>query len=50
MLHNLSDKEVSVQLPDNLGGYDEVIFRSKDFTKTEQEIQLPAYSTVLLQD
>ncbi|MFD2999390.1 alpha-amylase family glycosyl hydrolase [Pontibacter toksunensis] len=50
VLHNLSDKEVSVSLPETLAAYEDVRFQSKASTKSNNMLKLAPYSTVILED
>lgn len=50
VLHNLSDTEVSVELPDNLERYDNVRFKSKALSQSNSMLKLAPYSTVMLED
>ncbi len=47
-LHNLSGTAVKITLPAEAQQYRKVMFQSKPFSRTKQEVQLPAYGSVLL--
>ena len=49
VLHNLSREVVTIALPDYLQPYSDVLFQSKAFTRHKQQLQLPAYGSLVLQ-
>jgi len=48
VLHNLSNSNISLTLPDNLKGYEKVYFKNKEAKVKKQALELPAYSTLIL--
>lgn len=50
VLHNLSNSAVTVTLPENLRDYDKVRFKNKEAVLKNNTVQLPAYSTLILEN
>ena len=49
VLHNLSASEVSISLPADLEEYEKIMFRNKEAEFKNDKLELPAYSSVVLQ-
>ena len=50
VVHNLSDKEVSVTIPAELKTYSDVLFRHEDVNLNKGVLKLQAYGTVVLKN
>jgi glycosidase len=48
VLHNLSKSAVTINLPENLKGYNKVIFKTKSSDVKNNTVQLAGYSTLVL--
>ncbi|MFB9864847.1 alpha-amylase family glycosyl hydrolase [Rufibacter immobilis] len=48
VLHNLSKETLTVNLPQNLAGYDDIYFKNKGAKVSKSAVSIPAYSTVIL--
>jgi glycosidase len=48
VLHNVSDVEVTVQIPDNLKRFTTLVYQTQNASLAESAITLPAYSTAIL--
>ena len=49
VLHNVSGTDITVTLPDNLKQFSKVAFKNKNASLKNNALNLPAYSTVILQ-
>jgi hypothetical protein len=50
VVHNVSDVEVTIKLDGDLDNFDDVKYYSKDdYTWKDNELKLPAFSTVILE-
>ena len=48
VLHNLSQTDVTLALPDALAEYSKLVFKNKDATVKSGMVMIPAYSTLIL--
>jgi pullulanase/glycogen debranching enzyme len=48
VLHNLSQMDVTFNLPTNLSEYNRVMFKNKNATVKNSTVMIPSYSTVIL--
>lgn len=48
VIHNLSNKDISITLPDTLGEYSNELFKNENSSLANSELNIPAYSTYIL--
>jgi glycosidase len=48
VVHNLSKSDIAVVLPENLKAYSKVAFKNRNGSLKQEQLKLPAYSTVVL--